>query len=238
MADQARTPAVAIVDYGMGNLYSVARSCEVAGMTPSLTASPAGLVSADLVILPGVGAFGDAMAALRERGLDEALREVASAGRPLWGICLGLQLLFDVSYEMGEHAGLGLLAGSVERIPQHAVEGRSMPKVPRVGWARVEAPAGRGESGADWAGTPIDAVSAGTWMYFVHSYFVRPTATEVILAESVLTTGSETFRYCSAVRSGSIFATQFHPERSGPDGQRMYHRVAEIMRRGWEQETP
>lgn len=215
----------AIVDFGMGNLFSVARSCELAGMTPEITDDPAQLHTADLVILPGVGAFGDAMEALRARGLDRALVEVAAAGRPLWGICLGLQLLMDVSHEMGEHRGLGIIPGTVERLPQHQETGRAWPKVPKVGWSPVDAPAG-----GDWAGTPLDILHAGTWFYFVHSYRAVPADRSVIVAETRLVPGDDASTYCAAVRSGQVFATQFHPERSGAEGQRIYARMEALVR--------
>lgn len=222
MTDAHPPVRAAIVDYGMGNLFSVGRACEVAGMDVAITTDPRDLSSAELVILPGVGAFGDAMADLERSGMAEALRATVAEGRQLWGICLGLQLLFDRSDEMGDHAGLGIIPGPVVRLPQAIEAGRATIKVPIVGWSSV-LPA----EGAAWDGTPLDVVPDGTWMYFVHSFHARPSAPGVTVAEAPLPDGSA--RYCAAVSHGNVFATQFHPERSGEAGQRMYRRMAELV---------
>lgn len=222
MTDALPPVRTAIVDYGMGNLFSVGRACEVAGMEVAITTDPRDLASAELVILPGVGAFGDAMVDLERAGMAEALRETVAEGRQLWGICLGLQLLFDRSEEMGDHAGLGLIPGTVARLPQTIEAGRATVKVPIVGWSGV-LPA----EGASWDGTPLDVVPGGTWMYFVHSFHARPSGTGIMVAEAPLPDGSA--RYCAAVSHGNVFATQFHPERSGEAGQRMYRRMAELV---------
>jgi glutamine amidotransferase len=212
---------VAIVDFGMGNLFSVQRACEQAGLRARVTDRPADLSEADAVILPGVGAFGDAMATLTRLGFVEALRDVAASGKPLFGICLGLQLLMTESQEFGRHRGLGIVAGDVVRFEQPPTE-HPVLKVPQVGWNRIaKAP------GTSWEGSPLEGVSEGAYMYFVHSFYVRPADPHVAL--SVSRYGQTTF--CSSLRSGNIFACQFHPERSGPIGLGIYRRFAAFLQR-------
>ena len=218
---------VAIVDVGMGNLYSVGQACRLAGADPVLARSPSDLAGARGIVLPGVGAFGDAMHALRETGLDAALRSAAASAVPLLGICLGMQLLFETSDEFGEHEGLGILRGRVLRFPhdevEGAVQGRRL-KVPQVGWNRVQRRA-PGE-----AGQPDDLLEDlpdGCYMYFVHSYFVCPADDNVVIRTS--TYGSVT--YASAVRDGAVTGCQFHPERSGVLGLRVYERFTRLIER-------
>lgn len=227
-------PRVAIIDYGLGNLYSVARACEHAGMSGSVTSDRAEVLAADAVILPGVGAFGGAMKALHERGLPEVLREVAASGKPLVGVCLGMQLLMSVSYEFGEHEGLGIVPGEVVPFERPMEDGREL-KVPQVGWNRIHAP--RDEAGAPvpgaWDGTPLAGVPDGEYMYFVHSFYVRPADSSVVLSTTVY--GDVSF--CSTLRLGGVFAAQYHPERSGLVGLRVYDNVAALVRGGVPGET-
>src|SRR5260221_10044127 len=159
----------AIVDYGMGNLFSVKHACEFAGMRAEVTADARQLLAADAVVLPGVGALGDAMEALRQRGLVAALREVAASGKPLMGVCLGMQLLMSESHEFGRHAGLGVIEGDVVRLPEARVDGRRV-KVPNVGWQPVRAAgAAAGRPGAGWARAPLGQGTKGASPVFVHS---------------------------------------------------------------------
>lgn len=206
---------VAIVDYGMGNLFSVKHACTAAGLEARITAEPGDLAGARAVILPGVGAFGRAMATLTELGFPDALREVAEAGRPLLGICLGLQLLMAESHEFGSHAGLGLIPGDVVKLDPER------DRVPHVGWSPVQ----RTQASA-WDGTVLEGLTDGEHMYFVHSFYVRPSDPNVAVA--VTAHGGTPF--CSAVRHGSVFACQFHPERSGAEGLRVYRNLARQIR--------
>jgi len=208
---------VAVVDYGLGNLYSVCRACEHAGMEATITGSADDLAAADAIVLPGVGAFADAMAALNERGLSEALRHLAADGKPLFGICLGLQLLMTESHEFGIHPGLGLIDGVVERLPANG--GR---KVPQVGWSAINPPAG-----VDWTGTVLDG-AADAYVYFVHSYYVRSADPSVAFSESRF--GPLVF--CSSVRRGNVFGCQFHPERSASQGLAIYRNMARLLTDG------
>ena len=160
--------AVVVADYGRGNLFSVCQAVARVGGAPVLSSDPVAVRGAERVILPGVGAFGDAMAGLRARGLDEALVRFAATGRPLLGVCLGMQLLLEESSEFGRHGGLGLLPGRVERLPQPAPGSRE--KVPNVGWCRLEPVPG----GTPWADSLLAAVKPGDFAYFVHSYAAQP----------------------------------------------------------------
>lgn len=218
-----RAPDVAIVDYGMGNLFSVKQACVQVGLVAEITSDPAFVRAAAGVILPGIGAFGDAMATLRREGLVEALREVAAAGRPLLGVCLGMQMLMTESHEFGRHEGLGLIPGDVVRL-QDAAEGARKLKVPQIGWNRVHAPGGAsdGETPPAWRGTLLEGLPDGMFMYFVHSFYTRPADPQVVVA----TTRYGPIEFCSALRASNVFACQFHPERSGPQGLRLYAQFA------------
>jgi glutamine amidotransferase len=211
------TPDVAIVDFHMGNLFSVQRACEHAGLTARITSSREDILGARAVILPGVGAFGDAMETLHRLDLVSVIREVAQSGAPLVGICLGLQLLMSESEEFGAHEGIDLIPGVVKRLPERTADG-SVLKVPQVEWNRVT-------EARPWKGTPLEPVPDGSFMYFVHSYYVEPAAPEVVCA----TTRYGELTFCSAVSQGNIFACQFHPERSGPQGLGMYAELRSIL---------
>lgn len=212
---------VAIVDYGLGNLFSVARACERVGLRAEITHDARALERSRAVILPGVGAFGDAMQSLKKLDLIGPLRHIACSGKPFFGICLGLQLLMSESEEFGRHAGLDLLPGRVVHLgTPRGPHGRL--KVPEVCWNRVLRPAGPSDR---WHGTPLDGLSDGVHMYFVHSFYVQPEDQQSILA----TTRYGDIEYCSAVRRGNLVAFQFHPERSGPEGVRIYQNIARIV---------
>lgn len=197
---EARREMITIVDYGMGNLRSVSKALEYLGQEVAITADPARVLEAERLILPGVGAFGDAMAELEARGLVEPLRRYAQSGRPLLGICLGMQLLMDESEESPGVRGLGLIAGGCRRF-------RTQLKVPHMGWNRIRQvrPAPLFEGLAD-----------GTYCYFVHSYYVVP---EVAVVAAGLTDYGVAFP--SVLWHDNIVATQFHPEKSQDAGLAM-----------------
>lgn len=224
-------PHVAVVDYGLGNLHSVAQACRATGMQATTTADAAEIWAADAVILPGVGAFGDAMAALRRLDLVSPLRDVVAADRTVIGLCLGQQLLLDSSDEFGDHEGLGLLPGVVRRFPAGMHEpGRAHPlKVPQVGWNGVHnsADCQPGDTTpAAWAGTALEGLASGVHLYFVHSYHVVLDDPDAALAW----TRYGDVAYCSAISAGNVIAFQFHPERSGPAGLRIYENIARGLR--------
>jgi imidazole glycerol-phosphate synthase subunit HisH len=215
---------VAIVDYGLGNLHNVQRACQAVGMAARITSSPEEVRGAPAAILPGVGAFGDAMASLGASGVGEALRELVGAGRPLFGICLGFQLLMTESFEFGHHRGLDFIPGSVVRFHNPAdTQGRY--KVPHVGWNRVwkKNPDGKTSSGST---TLLDAVADGEYMYFVHSFVVVPSEANAIAS----TTHYGDVEFCSSGGRENIFGCQYHPERSGVEGLKLYARFAQTIR--------
>lgn len=208
------TAQVAIVDFGLGNLFSVQLACAAVGLEAAITSDPDDLRSAGAIILPGVGAFGDAMQALRARGLDAALRKVSADGKLVIGICLGMQLLFSSSEEFGENEGLRILTGTVRRLAPGTIGSRAIAKVPEVGWNSVKLV-------RDWHGTPLEGVSDGDHFYFVHSYYCVPAAPEQTLS----TTTYGGIEYCSSVSVGNTHGFQFHPERSGPAGIAIYQNI-------------
>ncbi len=224
--DESTRASVAIVDYGLGNLFSVRQACDHTGMRGFLTSAAREIMSADVVILPGIGAFGDAMASLGRLDLVEPLREVAASGKPLFGICLGLQLLMEESHEFGLHRGLGIVQGDVVTFDGPAESGRPL-KVPQVGWNRIFRTATEGASPADvWENSPLQGLADGEFMYFVHSFYVRPQDSSLVLSFSRY----GDVEFCSSLKAGNIFACQFHPERSGPEGLRIYRNVASTVK--------
>jgi len=216
----AQKVRVAVVDYGMGNLFSIRNMVEAVGMEALVTAVPQEIAGADMVILPGVGAFGNAMETLRRLDLVTVLQDVAQSPKPLVGICLGLQLLMSESHEFGRHKGLDIIAGTVVRLDageRHPV------KVPQVGWNWIGRPSGTAHD--PWQDTPLAGMADGTYMYFVHSYIVRPENRDVIL--TITRYGENEF--CSGVRYKNIYAFQFHPERSGAAGLALYRNLASLV---------
>jgi glutamine amidotransferase len=212
---------VSVVDYGMGNLYSVTRALERSGAQVVLCDTRDAVLRAECLVLPGVGAFADGMAGLQERGLDTALIEYGQSSRPLLGICLGMQMLFTASEEFGEHPGLGLIPGRVRAIPGRTVEGIPQ-KIPHIGWCGLvsSSPAG------NWQGTILEDVQAGDSTYFVHSYAVVPERPMDRLADCVY--GGH--QISAVVRAGQIYGCQFHPEKSGPVGLAILRRYLALPR--------
>jgi len=201
--------SIAIVDYGLGNLFSVRRAFEVFGVNNVIiTAKPEVVLRSDLVVLPGVGAFEDGMLGLKQFGLDKALYEFAHTGKPLLGICLGMQLFASLSKEFGENEGLGLIGGQVQAIPAHGVSGERL-RVPFIGWNNMIIPPKiiRGKR-------LFDSININKSVYFAHSYEFIPNDSENILA---------TYQYggnqiTAAIQKDNIMGLQFHPEKSGEMG--------------------
>lgn len=191
---------IAVVDYGMGNLHSVSKAVERLGHHPIISSDPQVIRSADGVILPGVGAFGDAMANLQASSLDDTVRQIAESGQPLLGICLGMQLLFTESEEDGSHKGLGLLPGRVVRFTGDL-------KVPHMGWNRLE---------FLQPDNPIFSGLSEEYVYFVHSYHAL-----LELPEQLLATTDYGVPVTAIVHRDSIYGMQFHPEKSGELGIRL-----------------
>lgn len=200
---------IAIIDYGMGNLRSVKKAFEKLDAESLVTSNPEEVLEAEKVVLPGVGAFPDAMKELRKRKLVSAIKKVISDGKPYLGMCLGLQLLFTESKEGGGAKGLGILDGTVERFHSPLIARHPPIKVPHTGWNQVTQVAG--------AKCPLlKDIPDNSYMYFVHSYYVKPDDKSVIAA-----TTDYGVRFASVIWNDNIFATQFHPEKSQELGLRI-----------------
>lgn len=212
-------PRVQIIDYRLGNLFSIQQACRYVGLDAFVSASAEQLETVDGIILPGVGAFGNAMQSLNDLQLTEPLRQVAKAGKPLLGICLGMQLLFESSEEFGEHQGLGLISGRISRIPDQILN-RKQYRVPNVGWSRIIF------EGHVQQETFLNGISDKEFMYFVHSYCAQ----SVQESDRLTMTEYGEFRYCSAVLHGSILGCQFHPEKSARAGLQLYENWACSLR--------
>jgi glutamine amidotransferase len=205
---------IAIIDYGMANLRSVEKALEKVGGAPVITSDPAVVARADKVVLPGVGAFCACMTNLNGRGLHKAVIQAVQEGKPFLGICVGLQMLFESSSEMGINPGLGLLPGRVIKFFEaDASANRDSLKVPHIGWNTLHLPK---------ASRLFHGLEEGDRVYFVHSYYPQPTDPTIISAFSDY--GVE---FCCAVESGNICATQFHPEKSGSVGLRILRNFVE-----------
>jgi len=220
---------VAIVDYGAGNLFSVMHGLMKVGIAATITSNKDDILAAAMVVVPGVGAFGDAMASLHRLDLVEPLREIAASEQLLVGICLGMQLLMTESYEFGTHRGLDIYPGAVVPFTPN-LDDDSRLKVPHTGWARNYALDDRPDA---WTGSPLEGLSAGEYLYFVHSYYAVPE--EPGLATSMATYGDTEF--CSSLWRSGVFGCQFHPERSGPQGLRIYRNLASILARSETKES-
>lgn len=208
---------VTVIDYGIGNLLNVVRALEHCGGAVRVIdrASP-GDLDAPRLVLPGVGAFGDGMQELRERGFDDLVRRFADTGRPFLGICVGLQMMFEVGEEMGEHRGLGLLAGRVRAVPATGIDGAPH-RIPHIGWRSLE-PAG------DWRGSLLAGLQPGERVYFVHSYAAEPEQPGVRVADALY----DGRAICAAVHRDNLHGCQFHPERSAGPGLAMLKRFLSL----------
>lgn len=201
--------SIVIVDYQMGNLRSVQKALESVGHDAEVSSDPEVIAAADKIILPGVGAFRDAIRELESRGLPDVLRKSIDEDKPFLGICLGLQLLFEVGKEHGEHRGLGVLSGSVERFPESEL------KVPHMGWNQVN---------IEQPDCPLfQSVPQEAYFYFVHSYYVRCNDAAVTWLSC-----DYGIKFCAAIRRGNLFATQFHPEKSQEHGLQILRNFANL----------
>lgn len=194
---------VSIVDYDMGNIHSIKNAVRSQGCDAELVSTPEQILQSKLLILPGVGAYRDAMNKLRSNNLDSALREYVASGRPLLGICLGMQLLFQHSEENGGVDGLGLLEGCVKRFP--SVDGYS---IPQIQWNQVASPP---------SGKMFNGIFENEYFYFLHSYFVSPSQDYTLIAR----TSYCDMLFCSAIEADNVWGAQFHPEKSAGPGLRV-----------------
>ena len=200
---------IAIIDYQMGNLRRVQKAFERSGYAATITSDPAVIAQAEKIVLPGVGAFADAIGELKRRELVGPIRDAVEQGKPFLGICLGLQLLFDRSYEDGEHEGLGILPGEVRRFEIPAEY-----KVPHMGWNEIY-----------FKRRPpiLEGLDEGAHFYFVHSYYVVPEDAGVVALET-----SYPDPFCAMVWRDNLYASQFHPEKSQTNGLRLLRNFAEL----------
>ena len=211
---------VAIIDYKMSNLYSVQSACSKIGLTSVITSDKQQILNANSAILPGVGAFGEAMIHLKDMGIDKIIHSYVESGKPFIGICLGLQLLFESSDEFGFNQGLGILKGRVKKFNLKSSNDNKYP-IPQVGWNRID------QVNRKWKNSLLCNNKSGDFMYFVHSHYVKPEKEDVVIAFSNY--GGK--RYASAVEKENVFATQFHPEKSGLVGIKIYEELKSQLRR-------
>jgi len=204
---------ISIIDYGMGNLHSVIKAFEVQGIETELVTTGSGIANATKLVLPGVGAFRDAIDTLKQKDLVPAIHDYVATNKPLLGVCLGMQLLFDVSYEDGEYEGLGLIKGSVEKFDFTNTPYKNF-KVPHMGWNVIDV---CGDQPL-FKGLPEES-----YVYFVHSYYVVPKETQV-----TATTTNYGIDFTSSIRNKNVMATQFHPEKSQKVGLKIYKNFSEI----------
>jgi glutamine amidotransferase len=206
------TARVLVVDYGVGNLLSVCRAFDACGAAVELTGSAMRIAAAERVVLPGVGAFGDCVHELERRELVQPILDFISSGRPLLGICVGMQMLLEVGEEFGEHRGLGVVPGRVRAIPATRADGTPH-KIPHIGWNELRKPS----TSTQWDGTILDGIPEGSSCYFVHSFTAEPIEARYRLADC----DYDGRCVSAALRAGNVYGTQFHPEKSGELGLRI-----------------
>lgn len=206
------TNKVIILDYQLGNLFSVKQACDKVGIESEISFDKSKILDAEAIILPGVGAFIEAMKNLEKLDLISPLKDFLELGKPLFGICLGQQLLFTESEEFGSSKGLDVIPGVIKKFPNEIGGIRNI-KVPQIGWNKIFSKEN------SWSNSPLREINEGAYMYFVHSYYVMPENNINIIS----TTNYEGLEYCSsAIKKPNIFATQFHPEKSGELGLSIY----------------
>jgi glutamine amidotransferase len=201
---------VTIIDYQLGNLFSVKQACDTIGLTTKISSNKEDIQGADALILPGVGAFIEAMNNLKNFDLIGPIKKAVEMRVPLFGVCLGLQLLFTESEEFGSGQGLNLIPGLIKKFPASRDERKI--KVPQIAWNQVYS------HKKSWADTPLRELEEKEFMYFVHSYYVEPSSESSVLTK----TNYEGVEYCSSILENNIFATQFHPEKSSEKGLSVY----------------
>jgi glutamine amidotransferase len=203
---------ITIIDYQLGNLFSVKQACIYLGYDALITSDPIDIINADYLILPGVGAFADSMNNMRKLDLIEPIKDFVSSGKPFMGICLGLQLLLTESEEFGSTKGLDLITGEVIKFSKKDIMGNVL-KVPQISWNQIYEP-----KDDLWANSPLDSCKRGDYMYFVHSFYAQPSENNLVFS----TTNYGGYEYCSSIKKDNIFACQFHPEKSGKYGVKIY----------------
>ncbi len=211
---------VAIIDYKMGNLFSVQRACENVGLNSLITSDINIIEKSRAIILPGVGSFAEAMKNLDSLGLSDAIRAFIKTGKPFMGVCLGFQLLYTESEEFGLTKGLDILEGTVKKFPLHTSDG-TLIRVPHIGWNQIF-PLNNGNL---WNDSLLFNIPPGEYMYFVHSYYVSPKNNQ----HTITKTEYSGFEFCSCIKKDNIFATQFHPEKSAAVGLKIYKQFSNYI---------
>ncbi len=207
---------VVIIDYQLGNLFSVKQACDTVGINAEISSNSEDILNADALILPGVGAFIEAMNNLKKFGLDTAIQNKVNGGTPIFGICLGQQLLFTESEEFGAGKGLDLISGIIKRFPE-TFEERKV-KVPHIAWNTIF------KLNQEWDNTALKDLNNNEFMYFIHSYYVKPSDDACILTQ----TNYDGIEFCSSILKNNIFSTQFHPVKSADKGISIYKNWALI----------
>lgn len=207
---------VVIIDYAMGNLFSVRLACQKVGICAIVSNDKQEIKNASALILPGVGAFADAMATLEKLDLVNVIKEFINSGKPFLGVCLGMQLLMSESEEFGLHKGLDIIKGKVVKFPN------ANDKVPQVGWNQITKPK---YNKINWEETLLKGLSEKDYMYFVHSFYVLPNEENIIVSE----TNYAGLNYCSSLKEKNVFACQFHPEKSGENGLIIYENLFNLI---------
>lgn len=211
---------ITLVDYGMCNLLNVARAFEHCGAEIVIAEEPVALRDAEKIVVPGVGAFSACIHELKSRGFADAICRYVDTQRPMLGICVGMQMLFDGSEEFGEHAGLSILPGRVRAVPSYTTDGQAQ-RVPHIGWSHLMPP----DSEREWASTLLEPYAGQQpAVYFVHSFAAVPTCDADRLADTMY--GGH--RLCAAIQRNNLMATQFHPERSGETGLAIVRQFVEM----------
>ncbi len=209
---------VVIVDYELGNLFSVKHACNKVGLETILSFDKREIENASAIILPGVGAFGDAMDNLNKLDLAEPIKDFIATGKPFLGVCLGMQLLFEESEEFGAKKGLGIVPGVIKKFPKE-FRNKKM-RVPQIAWNQIEKP-----ENVDWGTTALKGIKDKEFMYFIHSFYAQP-----IDRSDILTiTNYNDFEYCSAIHNKNVSAMQFHPEKSGEIGLKIYDNFKNLI---------
>ena len=212
---------VAIVDYGLGNLFSISRACKHAGIDAIITADTNSIKNSDALILPGVGAFGDAMNYLKKYELIDPIKEFVATGKPFMGICLGMQLMFTESEEFGTHVGLNIIPGKIVKFPSFDNKNNKV-RVPQIQWNQISK-----NTDELWQNSPLQNIPENIFVQFVHSYYAIPDYNEHILTY----TEYADINYVSAVKKDNLTGFQFHPEKSGAYGLKIYENWAQSIKK-------
>ena len=212
---------VSIIDYGIGNLFSVLKACDFVGLVPEITNDIKKIMSSDAIILPGVGAFSDAMKNLHGLDLVQPIIDFSNSGKPLMGVCLGMQLLLSESEEFGNTRGRGIIEGVCKKFPNTS-NGVKL-KVPQINWNSITPPNNNKNFKIN---TPLEEIKSGEYMYFVHSYYANLVNEENVLS----TTNYGGIKYSSSINKKNIFAFQFHPEKSGYIGLKIYDKFNQLIK--------